>query len=150
MLKLKALVVDDSRVMRAMVVDRLAKMEVAEFTFTEAEDGQDALEKCGAGKFDIVFADWNMPRMSGMEFLRALRQTAAGATVPVIMVTSEKTMAKMEEAIDEGGASAFISKPFTLEYLRQKLVPVLEAMEKAAAAPEKKKGGLFSRLGRAA
>ncbi len=146
MQKLKALIVDDSRVMRAMVMDRLAKMEVAEFQFTEAEDGQDALEKCGPGKFDIVFADWNMPRLSGIEFLHGLRKT--GSTIPVIMVTSEKTVAKMEEAMEVGGASAFISKPFTLDYLRGKLVPVLEAMQNAPAP--QKKGGLFSRLGKAA
>jgi two-component system, chemotaxis family, chemotaxis protein CheY len=149
MQKLKAMVVDDSRVMRAMVMDRLTKMEVAQFEFVEAEDGQDALEKFGAGGVNIVFVDWNMPRMSGIEFLRALRNTGPGANVPVIMVTSEKTMAKMEEAMDAGGASAFISKPFTLDYMRQKLVPVLEAMQNAPA-PTQKKGGLFSRLARAA
>jgi two-component system, chemotaxis family, chemotaxis protein CheY len=147
MQKYKALVVDDSRVMRAMVMNQLSKLELAEFQFTEAEDGQDALEKCDANKFDIVFADWNMPRLSGMDFLRGLRQ--AGQTIPVIMVTSEKTVAKMEEAMDDGGASAFISKPFTLEYLRGKLNPVLEALANAPAPPQKK-GGLFSRLGKAA
>jgi two-component system, chemotaxis family, chemotaxis protein CheY len=129
-MKLRALVVDDSRVMRAMVMDSLRKTHLAEFEFCEAEDGADALGKFNPKKTDIIFADWNMPNMSGVEFVREVRAMGKTEHIPIIMVTSEKTISKMEEALDSAGANAFISKPFTVEYMQQKLGPVLDGIGK--------------------
>jgi two-component system, chemotaxis family, chemotaxis protein CheY len=127
--KLNALVVDDSSVMRKMVMNSLAEAKLAEFQFTEAEDGQAALEKLKASSFDIAFVDWNMPNMTGVEMIRAVREhervNDANAVV-LVMITSEKSMAKMQEAMDQAGADHFISKPFTTEELAVKLKKVVE------------------------
>ncbi|MDM7914998.1 MAG: response regulator [Candidatus Eisenbacteria bacterium] len=142
-MKLRAMVIDDSKVMRTMVMESLKKTGLAEFDFTEAGDGQDALGKFHPKKIDIVFADWNMPNMSGVDFVREVRAMDKTDHIPIVMVTSEKTIAKMEEALDEAGANAFISKPFTVDYLIQKLGPVFDELE------EQKKGsggGLFNKL----
>lgn len=128
-MKLRALVVDDSRVMRKMVMDSLNKTNLADFEFSEAEDGADALDKFNPKKTDIVFADWNMPNMSGVDFAREVRAMGDTEHIPIIMVTSEKTMAKIEEALDSAGANAFISKPFTVEYMLRKIGPVIRALE---------------------
>ena len=64
------LVVDDSRIMRTLVMQSLTKTKLAEFTFVEAEDGADALAKFDPAKIDIVFADWNMLNMTGVEFVK--------------------------------------------------------------------------------
>jgi len=128
-MKLTALVIDDSRVMRMMVMDSLQKTNLAEFEFCEAVDGVDAMNKFNPKKTDIVFADWNMPNMSGVDFVRRVRATGKTGHIPIIMVTSEKTVGKIAEALDKAGANAFISKPFTVEYLKRKLAPVIERMQ---------------------
>ena len=137
-LKLTALVIDDSRVMRNMVMETLRKTALAEFRFVEAEDGQDALKKMGENVIHIAFVDWNMPNMSGIDFIRAARCQAFqkdDEPVPMVMVTSEKTMGKIQEAMDDAGAEGFISKPFTADEMRRK---VTKAVEKAVAVQLKK------------
>lgn len=128
-MKLRALVVDDSRVMRMMVMESLRKTSLAEFEFLEAEDGEKALEKFNPKKVDIVFADWNMPNMSGVDLVRAIRATGKSDHIPIIMVTSEKTLGKMDEALDDAGANAFISKPFTVDYMIQKIGGIVDTIE---------------------
>lgn len=127
--KLKAMVVDDSRVMRNMVMEALKKSKLAEFDFLEAEDGQDALNKLSANPVHIAFVDWNMPNMTGIDFIRAARTAAKAAKdipIPMVMVTSEKTMGKIEEAMDQAGADGFIIKPFTAEEMAVRLAKVVE------------------------
>jgi two-component system, chemotaxis family, chemotaxis protein CheY len=143
MFQLRALVVDDSRVMRAMVMDNLSKAHLADWTFIEAEDGEDALAKFHPKKIDIIFADWNMPKMSGIELVCAVRAMQKTEHIAIVMVTSEKTMSKMEEAFEDGKVNAFISKPFTADYMFQKLQPVIEGLQAGA----QKGRGLFNRLG---
>ncbi|HLN26732.1 MAG TPA: response regulator [Gemmataceae bacterium] len=123
-MQLKALVIDDSGVMRKMVMKSLTESKLAEFEFIEAEDGQVALDKLKANEIDIAFVDWNMPNMTGIDFVkevRKLERTNDDPAIPLVMVTSEKTMGKIEAALDEAGADAFISKPFTVEELQRKL-----------------------------
>ena len=141
-MKLKALVVDDSRVMRSMVMKEVNASGLGEFEFTEAEDGADALKKFHPSKIDIAFVDWNMPNMSGIEFVRKVRAMAETKHIPVVMVTSEKTMGKVQEALDEAGANAFISKPFTSETLDRKLAPLIKDIE----ARSDSRGGFFSKM----
>jgi two-component system chemotaxis response regulator CheY len=125
-MKLKALVIDDSRVMRNMVMQSLNKTRLAEFEFLEAEDGEDALAKFDADNIDVAFVDWNMPRMTGIDFVRKVRALGNTDHIAMVMVTSEKTMGKIEEALDEAGANAYICKPFTAEDLVRKLQPLFE------------------------
>jgi two-component system, chemotaxis family, chemotaxis protein CheY len=141
-MKLRALVLDDSRVMRSMVMQSLRSTNLAEFEFTEAEDGVEGIAKFDPRTTDIVFADWNMPNMSGIEFVRRVRSTGKTDHIPIVMVTSEKTMGKIEEALDEARASAYICKPFTVEYLHQKLTPIINGM----AEKQKKPSGFFGKL----
>ena len=155
MVALKALVVDDSGVMRKMVMKGLTDSKLADFEYIEAVDGQDALTKFDPKLIDIGFVDWNMPNMTGIEFVREIRNLYGGGMsgVPLIMVTSEKTMGKIQEALDEAGADAFICKPFTVEELQSKLKKVIEkagirklrreAAQKKQQAPS---GGLFAKL----
>ncbi len=137
-LKLNALVVDDSRVMRGMVMETLRKTGLADFHFVEAEDGYDALNKMATNSIHIAFVDWNMPNMTGIDFVRAGRANALRNDedpVPMVMVTSEKTMGKIQEALDEAGAEGFISKPFTADEMKRK---VTKAVEKALAVQLRK------------
>jgi two-component system, chemotaxis family, chemotaxis protein CheY len=142
-MKLRAMVLDDSRVMRGMVMQNLRHTGLAEFEFTEAEDGADGLKKFNPKNLDIMFVDWNMPNMSGIDFVRRVRANAAGDHIQIVMVTSEKTMGKIEEALDDAGANAFITKPFTVDYLSQKLTPILTKIEEKQ---KKAGGGFFSKL----
>jgi len=155
-MKLCALIIDDSRIMRNMVMEALRKMNLAEFEFVEAGDGADALTKFDE-RIDIAFIDWNMPKMSGIEFVRQVRQQRVAAGVPLIMVTSESTMGKIEQALDQAGASQYITKPFTLEEMKRKVAKhITEAIERrkklsapASTAPkpaEKPAKGFFSKL----
>ncbi|MBI5878014.1 MAG: response regulator [Chloroflexi bacterium] len=141
-MKLKALVVDDSRVMRTMVMRMLGEAKLAEFEFIEAEDGVDALHKFSPESVDIAFVDWNMPNMSGIDFVRKVRANRNARHVPIVMVTSERTMGKMEDALDRAGASAYICKPFTAAELQAKLSKIITSM------PEKKgkSGGFFGKM----
>ncbi len=136
------MVVDDSGIMRKMVMRSLKEAELANFTFTEAQDGVDALEKFSEDEIDMLFVDWNMPNMNGIDFIKEVR----GSTqrhVPVVMVTTESTMGKVEEALNQARVDCFIVKPFTAEVLKKKLTPLFAKME---AACKGKKGGFFSKV----
>jgi two-component system chemotaxis response regulator CheY len=114
------LVVDDSRVIR-MVARRI--LEQLGFQIAEAEDGKKALEACQKKMPDAILLDWNMPVMTGIEFLRALRKTSGGATPVVVFCTTENDMSRIREAI-EAGANEYIMKPFDRDILEAKLVQV--------------------------
>ena len=111
MSKIKALVVDDSKIMRSQVKRALSQISIAEFEFEEAMDGEDALEKFNE-EIEILFVDWNMPKMTGVEFTRAIRDKGYN-DIPIIMVTAEKSMGKVDKALNEGGADEYVTKPFT-------------------------------------
>ena len=112
------LVVDDSRVIR-MVARRI--LEQLGFRIAEAVDGQEALNACLKEMPDAILLDWNMPVMTGIEFLRALRKTAGGSAPVVVFCTTENDMSRIREAI-EAGANEYIMKPFDRDILEAKLV----------------------------
>jgi two-component system chemotaxis response regulator CheY len=143
MKKLKAMVVDDSKVMRLMVMKSLRQTNLADFEFEEAEDGAVALGKFKESPADIMFVDWNMPNMSGIELVHELRKDSNHPKVPIVMVTSEKTMGKIEEAMDSAGANGYICKPFTVEQLQQKLGKIIDETEPVSSKGGK---GLFGKL----
>ena len=140
MSKINALVIDDSGIMRKMVMRGLEEMGLCEFEFVEADDGAEGLKKFNPRAIDIIFVDWNMPNMDGMDMVRKLRAQHSGDNLPIVMVTTEKLTGKMEEALD-GGVDTFISKPFTTESLKRRVGPLLERVQ-----AEKPKGGFFKRL----
>ncbi len=123
----KFLVVDDFSTMRRIVRNLLKELGFSHFT--EAEDGVVALNKLRAEKFDFVVTDWNMPNMSGIELLRAIRADARLKHLPVLMVTAE---AKRENIIEaaQAGASGYVVKPFTAATLDEKLKKIFLNMKK--------------------
>lgn len=143
-MKIRALVVDDSRVMRNLVMKSLRETELGEFEFFEAEDGLDALDTLALQSVDIMYVDWNMPNLSGVQFVTRVRASEKAKRIPIIMVTSERGIGKVEDALDRAGADAYITKPFTMEELKRKTEPFVAKLATPAAAP--KSGGFFSRL----
>jgi two-component system chemotaxis response regulator CheY len=112
----KVLVVDDSGTMRKIILRSLNALGVTDVV--EAGDGSDGLELFQQQQFDIVLTDWNMPRMTGLELLKAIRAT--GSTLPVILITTEAEKGRVLEAV-QAGVSDYLVKPFETEGLRQKL-----------------------------
>ena len=127
--KMKFLVVDDFSTMRRIVRNLLK--ELGYTNVDEAEDGVAAMQKLTAGGFDFVVTDWNMPNMTGIELLRAIRGNAQLQHLPVLMITAE---AKKENIIEaaQAGASGYIVKPFTAATLSEKLGKIFEKMKAAA------------------
>lgn len=111
------LVVDDSKVIRKVARHIL---ETLHFTVEEAGDGREALAYCQNASPDVVLLDWNMPVMSGMEFLRALAHSNIANRPKVVFCTTENGLAHIRAAID-AGADEYVMKPFDRETLESKL-----------------------------
>jgi two-component system chemotaxis response regulator CheY len=111
------LIVDDSKVIRKVARHIL---ETLDFSVDEAEDGRQALDRCEASLPDVILLDWNMPVMSGMEFLRALRQADILVQPKVVFCTTENDIAHIRAAID-AGADEYVMKPFDRDTLQSKL-----------------------------
>jgi len=117
MSKIRALVVDDSKIMRSAVKRALNNLMLADFEYVEAKDGEDALNKFNE-EIEIMFVDWNMPNMTGVEFAQAIREQG-NDHIPIIMVTAEKSMGKVDKALNEGGANEYVTKPFTADKMHK-------------------------------
>ena len=114
------LVVDDSSVIRK-VARRI--LEGFSFEISEAEDGEQALEVCRLRMPDSVLLDWNMPKMDGYEFLRALRRLPGGDRPKVVFCTTENDVAHIARAL-HAGANEYIMKPFDKEIVEAKFQEV--------------------------
>jgi two-component system chemotaxis response regulator CheY len=124
---MKILVVDDFSTMRRIVRNLLK--ELGFVNIHEAEDGVDALAKLRTEyNFQFVVSDWNMPNMTGIELLRAIRADERLKHLPVLMVTAE---AKRENIIEaaQAGASGYVVKPFTAGTLNEKLQKIFLTMK---------------------
>lgn len=119
---LYVLVADDSRVMRQIVIRTLRQAGYDDWTIIEANDGQEALDMAMAEQPDFILSDWNMPNMSGIDLLRALR--ARGSEIPLAFITSEGSQ-EMRDLAEAEGALFLVSKPFTAEAFRDAIEPVL-------------------------
>ena len=120
---LRILSVDDFPTMRRIIKNILGQLGLRDVH--EAEDGAMALSKLRSEKFDLVVADWNMPRMSGLELLKEMKADASLKGIPVVMVTAEADKENVMAALKEG-ASNYIVKPFNAETLREKLQAVFK------------------------
>lgn len=114
------LVVDDSRVVRK-VARRI--LEELQFQISEAEDGKIALDACRLSMPDAILLDWNMPNMTGIEFLRALRRERGGDKPIVVFCTTESEMSFITAAM-EAGANEYVMKPFDKEIIESKFSEV--------------------------
>ena len=128
---LKILVVDDFPTMRRIVK---TLMRQNGFTnFTEAEDGAQALKILNdQGNFEMIVSDWNMPKMTGLELLKAVRADPKLKHLPFLMVTAEAEKENIIEAV-KSGVSNYVVKPFTGQTLKEKLDRI-DANLKAKAA----------------
>ena len=122
---LKFLIVDDFSTMRRIVRNSLK--ELGYTNVDEAEDGVAALTKLSSSHFDFVVSDWNMPNMTGIELLKAIRADANLKSLPVLMVTAEAKKENIDEAA-ESGANGYVLKPFTTATLEQKLNEIFEKL----------------------
>lgn len=120
---MKLLVVDDSLVMRRIIVSAAA---VVGAECVEAREGAQALERLNAEPtgFNLVCLDWNMPVMGGLEFLQTIRADARWKTLPVLMITTEGSRDSILAAL-KAGATGYLTKPFNQQDLQSKLMDCL-------------------------
>lgn len=119
---MKVLVVDDSGVMRKIIIRSLNAVGVTDVV--EAGDGQEGFSQFQSHQFDMVLTDWNMPVRNGLEFVTDIRKS--GSKVPIMMITTEGQRSQVILAI-QAGVTDYLVKPFEKESLRAKLekyVPV--------------------------
>ena len=113
------MVVDDSRIMRNTVKGVFSGLGVS-CTFVEANDGEEALMQLEMYPIDLVLLDWNMPKLSGIDFLKKVRALEQYKTMPIIMVTSEAAKFNVIEAL-KNGATDYITKPINLDLFKEKI-----------------------------
>jgi len=120
---MKILVVDDFSTMRRIVKNLLGDLGFK--NIDEADDGNTALPKLQAGGFDFLVTDWNMPGMTGLDLLKAVRADPKLASMPVLMVTAESKREQIIEAA-QAGVNGYIVKPFTAGTLEEKINKIFE------------------------
>lgn len=117
------LVVDDFATMRRIVSNLLREAGVAHIA--EAEDGVEALRKLEAGNFQFVVSDWNMPNMTGLELLKAVRSSPKLKHLPFLLITAEARKDNIMDAA-QAGADGYIVKPFTAVILNEKIAAIIK------------------------
>jgi two-component system chemotaxis response regulator CheY len=117
-LNMKILIVDDFSTMRRIVRNLLKQLSFN--NVDEAEDGDVALEKIKSGSYDFVITDWNMPNMTGLELLKAIRSDDVLKDLPVLLITAEAEKENVVLAA-QAGVNDYIVKPFTGDVLQQKI-----------------------------
>ncbi len=121
----RVLVVDDSATMRKIMGKALADAGFGDWDVIEAGDGESALGALRGGEFDLVLSDINMPGMDGLSLVRCARlDPTVSAEVPILIITTEGGLEKVEEAISVG-ATDYLRKPFTPEQLQVKIGALL-------------------------
>ncbi len=118
------LIVDDSAAIRKILARVLQQTEVVSGSIFEAGDGLQALEVLRQNAIALVLSDINMPNMDGIEFLKEMRSNTSWESVPVVMITTEGSHAKVLEAV-QAGASGYVRKPFTADQIKEKLASLL-------------------------
>ncbi|VAW69669.1 Chemotaxis regulator - transmits chemoreceptor signals to flagellar motor components CheY [hydrothermal vent metagenome] len=123
---MKILIVDDFSTMRRIIKNLLRDLG---FNNTEeADDGNTGLPKLKSGNFDFLVTDWNMPGMTGIDLLRAVRADENLKELPVLMVTAEAKKEQIVLAAQEG-VNGYIVKPFTAQTLKEKIDKIFDRIE---------------------
>ncbi|MEW5723187.1 MAG: response regulator [Thermodesulfobacteriota bacterium] len=122
--KERILVIDDSVTMRRIVTKVLRELGFTEVD--EADNGKEALVMLQAGSYDLAIADWNMPLMTGIELLKAVRADERLKHIPFIMLTAEGQKHNILEAV-KADVSQYVMKPFTADLLARKITRALAA-----------------------
>jgi two-component system chemotaxis response regulator CheY len=121
------LVVDDSSVVRK-VARRI--LEDIDYIVDEAEDGQEAFDKCRQEMPDAILLDWQMPVMGGLEFLKLLRAYVGGSEAYIVFCVTENDVGQIALAL-KAGANDYMMKPFDRDILEAKFMPQAEALAEA-------------------
>lgn len=126
---MKILIVDDFSTMRRIIKNLLRDLGFS--NTAEADDGTTALPILQSGSFDFLVTDWNMPGMTGIDLLKAVRADAKLGKLPVLMVTAEQKRDQIIEAA-QAGVNGYIVKPFTAITLKEKIDKIFERLEATA------------------
>lgn len=121
---LDVLIVDDSAAIRKILQRVLRQADVPIGQVIEAGDGAEALEAIKAQQVGLILSDINMPNMDGLQLLARLKASAEWKSVPVIMITTEGSQARVMEAVGLG-AAGYVRKPFTADQIKEKLMPLI-------------------------
>lgn len=119
---MKALLIDDSAIMRMMLKSILKQVDITDIV--EAGNGLEGIQALTAGQFQVVFLDLHMPQMDGASFLKEVRAKPEYASLPIVVVSSDTESGQVEE-LKRLGATTYITKPFRVENLRQALESIL-------------------------
>ena len=130
---MKILVVDDFSTMRRIVRNLLVDLGFSGQLIFEADDGEAALSMLRSQPFDMVVTDWNMPNMTGIDLLRAIRGEPAWKALPVLMVTAENNRDQIVAAA-QAGVNGYIVKPFNAATLQEKLTKIFERLAATGAS----------------
>jgi two-component system chemotaxis response regulator CheY len=126
MASIRALIVDDSSVMRKIVERCLRQAGVELSQVLEASNGAEALALVNSNQFDLILSDINMPVMDGLEFVRNMQTIEKSKDTPIVMITTEGGEKHVVEALSLG-AKGYIRKPFTPEQVKEHVLPVLRS-----------------------
>ncbi|KMP10960.1 histidine kinase [Candidatus Nitromaritima sp. SCGC AAA799-A02] len=121
----KVLVVDDSSVMRQIIKNTLKQIGFGGGNISDADDGDAGLKKAKDAPPDLIVSDWNMPKMTGIDFLKGVRSDGGLKGIPFLMVTSEADKEKIMEAV-QAGVSQYIVKPFNANQLEEKIQAIFK------------------------
>jgi len=130
---MKILVVDDFSTMRRIVRNLLVELGFSNPLIQEADDGENAIAMLRSQPFDLVVTDWNMPNMTGIDLLKAIRAEASLKGLPVLMVTAENNRDQIIAAA-QAGVNGYIVKPFTAVTLKEKLTKIFERIAASGVA----------------
>lgn len=122
--KVRALIIDDSSVMRKIVERSLRQAGVDLEKVVEASNGADALTALRDNPVDLILCDINMPVMDGLEFVRQVHTVENAKGVPIVMITTEGSESHVVQALT-AGARGYIRKPFTPDQVKDHVLPLL-------------------------
>jgi two-component system chemotaxis response regulator CheY len=118
------LIIDDSAAIRKILKRVLQQADVPLGQVYEAGDGAEAMESLKKQRVQLILSDINMPNMDGLQFLSAVKANPEWKDVPVVMITTEGSQAKVLEAV-QLGAVGYVRKPFTAEQIKEKLAGII-------------------------
>lgn len=126
---MRILVVDDSSTMRRIIINTLTKIGYSDCV--EAGNGREGVDKLSSGPVGLIITDWNMPEMSGVDFIKAVRANEQTKHIPALMVTTNAAQEDIAQAM-AAGVNNYLVKPFTPDSIKEKIQLALKGAQAAA------------------